>query len=131
MLADDSLTVTPGSSNNTLTALTNDSDSDGQPLTLISMSAPQHGVADLAGNKIVYTPQASYTGAAGDPLTFTITAHWAALRLNCSTSRRSATPGGTALACVMATAATSDGNVMATWRQWQLACAAGRSTTLL
>ena len=51
--------------------LTNDSDVDGDVLTLAGFSAPSHGTASLdADGSIVYTPTAGYTGT--DSMTYTI-----------------------------------------------------------
>ena len=51
--------------------LANDSDVDGDTLTLAGFSAPGHGTASLdADGSIVYTPTAGYTGA--DSMTYTI-----------------------------------------------------------
>ncbi|MFN8443797.1 MAG: Ig-like domain-containing protein [Caldilineaceae bacterium] len=60
---DDSFTVATSSSNNSFNVLTNDSDSDGQALNVVTVSPAQHGTATLNGNAILYTPLAGYTGA--------------------------------------------------------------------
>lgn len=52
--------------------IANDSDVDGDALTLAGFGAPSHGTASLdADGSIVYTPTAGYTGA--DSMTYTIT----------------------------------------------------------
>jgi len=45
-----------------LDVLANDSDPDGDPLTLASVSAPAHGTAVIANNAVLYTPAAGYFG---------------------------------------------------------------------
>src|SRR5262249_10297923 len=47
----------------TVAVLFNDSDPDGDPLTVISVTSPLHGSAVInVGTTITYTPAASYTG---------------------------------------------------------------------
>jgi ELWxxDGT repeat protein len=46
----------------TIDVLANDSDPDGDPLTLISVTAPGNGTAVIAGEEIVYTPAPLYVG---------------------------------------------------------------------
>ncbi|MCE9574879.1 MAG: tandem-95 repeat protein [Deltaproteobacteria bacterium] len=67
--ADDSLTITedaPG----TVAVLANDTDLDGDPLTITARSTPGHGTTSLSGSSIVYTPAANYNGS--DAFTYTI-----------------------------------------------------------
>jgi uncharacterized protein YdeI (BOF family) len=68
--ANDAFTVTAGSAGNVLTILANDSDPDGDPLTLTQVSAASHGRVARAGNSAVYTPAAGYTGP--DAFTYTV-----------------------------------------------------------
>jgi outer membrane protein OmpA-like peptidoglycan-associated protein len=66
----DVFTVTGNSTSNALDVLANDSDPDGDPLTIVSVSVPAHGTAAIAAGRISYTPAAGYTGA--DTFTYTI-----------------------------------------------------------
>lgn len=50
--------------------LANDSDEDGDALSVIAIGAAQHGTAVLNGDSIVFTPKANYLGA--DSFTYTI-----------------------------------------------------------
>jgi hypothetical protein len=50
--------------------LANDSDPDGNPLNITSVSAPAHGVASVSGGKVNYKPLPGYVGA--DSFTYTI-----------------------------------------------------------
>ena len=63
----DAVSITAGSSLNILasTLVTNDTDPDGDPLTVIGVvpSATPHGVLQLAGGVITYTPNAGYVGS--------------------------------------------------------------------
>ena len=68
--ANDAFTVTEGSAGNVLAVLANDSDPDGDPLTLTQVSAASHGAVARVGNSAVYTPAAGYTGA--DAFTYTV-----------------------------------------------------------
>lgn len=54
----------------TIDALANDSDPDGDTLTLLGVAAPAHGTATRSGNRVVYTPAAGYSGS--DRFTYTI-----------------------------------------------------------
>ena len=54
----------------TVDVLANDTDPDGDPLTLVSVGAPAHGSASIVAGKIVYTPSATYVGP--DSFTYTI-----------------------------------------------------------
>ena len=67
----DAYTVDENSSANSLNVLANDSDPDGDPLTITSLGAPPHGTASIANNKVSYTPASGYSGA--DAFTYTIT----------------------------------------------------------
>jgi len=66
----DSFTVAQDSTANSLNVLANDSDPDGDPLTIATVSAPAHGTATIAGNRIRYTPSAGYSGS--DSFTYSI-----------------------------------------------------------
>jgi hypothetical protein len=60
------------STNSTLTldVVANDTDSDGDSLTITEVSDPGHGTAIISGNKVIYTPDEGYVG--GDSFTYTI-----------------------------------------------------------
>ena len=67
--ANDTVTVgfeTPA----TLSLLANDSDPDGDPLTIVSTSTPAHGTAVIVGGQVTYTPAAGYLGP--DSFTYTV-----------------------------------------------------------
>ncbi len=68
---DDVETVTEDSSNNKFSVLTNDTDPNGNTLTLDSISSALHGTATLAGNNILYHPDADYEGS--DTIIYTVT----------------------------------------------------------
>lgn len=53
-----------------LAVLGNDTDADGDTLTVQSVSTPTHGVAALSGGTLTYTPNTSYTGS--DSFTYTV-----------------------------------------------------------
>jgi hypothetical protein len=55
----------------TVLVLANDTDPDGDPMTIESNSTPLHGVATRTGTSIVYTPTANYSGE--DSFTYTVT----------------------------------------------------------
>ncbi|WP_022950764.1 Ig-like domain-containing protein [Leucothrix mucor] len=46
----------------TITALNNDTDPDGDTLTLADVDVPAHGTAIISGNNIIYTPEADFVG---------------------------------------------------------------------
>ena len=60
--ADDSAT-TPEDTPVTIAVLANDSDPNGDPLTVSAVSAPAHGAATTNGTTVTYTPAANYNGA--------------------------------------------------------------------
>jgi hypothetical protein len=66
----DSYTVQENSSNNSLAVLANDSDPDGDPLTITNASTPGHGMTTINGSNVLYTPTAGYFGP--DSFTYTI-----------------------------------------------------------
>ena len=67
---DDSAIVPENSSNNPIDVLANDSDADGDTLTITAVSTPAHGTAIAAGADVDYTPAADYLG--DDTFTYTI-----------------------------------------------------------
>jgi len=68
--ADDAITVDFESSANLIDVLANDSDPDGDVLTITAVSVPAHGTATITGGGISYTPAAGYSGS--DSFTYTI-----------------------------------------------------------
>ena len=66
----DTYTIAQDSSANSLNVLANDSDPDGDALTIATTSTPAHGSASIAGNRINYMPAAGYSGP--DTFTYTI-----------------------------------------------------------
>ncbi len=54
----------------TIAVLANDVDADGDALTLVSVGAPAHGSASIAGQTIVYRPAPGYSGA--DSFTYVV-----------------------------------------------------------
>ena len=47
------------------TLLANDTDQDGNPLTLTGVSSPSHGTVKIDGSNVIFTPTTGYTGSAG------------------------------------------------------------------
>lgn len=68
--ADDSVVVLENSVDNAIDVLANDSDADGDALTITAVTAPAHGSAVVAGTDVAYTPAADYRGE--DGFTYTI-----------------------------------------------------------
>jgi hypothetical protein len=68
--ANDSFTVAFNSSANSFDVLANDSDPDGDALSITAVGAPQHGTASISGNRVAYTPASGYSGS--DTFTYTI-----------------------------------------------------------
>jgi outer membrane protein OmpA-like peptidoglycan-associated protein len=68
--ADDAAIVPENSSDNAIDVLANDSDADGDALTITAVTAPMHGSAAVAGMSVAYTPAADYRGE--DSFTYTI-----------------------------------------------------------
>jgi outer membrane protein OmpA-like peptidoglycan-associated protein len=54
-----------------LDVLANDSDPDGNPISITAVTAPAHGTASIAGGKVNYTPAPGYAGADGFGYTIT------------------------------------------------------------
>lgn len=69
LAVNDSATVNQGGSV-TISVLSNDSDPDGNNVTISSVGAAAHGVATKSGSSILYTPTATYTGT--DSFNYTI-----------------------------------------------------------
>ncbi|MCK5802681.1 MAG: tandem-95 repeat protein, partial [Lentisphaeria bacterium] len=53
-----------------IAVLTNDTDPDGDPLTLASVGAAGHGATAIAGDQVLYTPQPGYCGS--DSFSYTV-----------------------------------------------------------
>ncbi|HEV7490911.1 MAG TPA: Ig-like domain-containing protein, partial [Rhodanobacteraceae bacterium] len=68
--ADDTAAVLENSTGNPINVLANDSDADGDPLTITAVSSPAHGTASVAGANVDYTPAMNYLGE--DSFTYTI-----------------------------------------------------------
>lgn len=68
--ADDVFTVEIDSSDNSLDVLANDSDPDGDELTITSATQPNNGEVAIAGDAILYTPAAGFVGT--DTFSYTI-----------------------------------------------------------
>jgi hypothetical protein len=60
---DDAYEVTKNSSTNELTVLLNDSDPEGDSLTIIAVTSPAHGSVSISGETLSYTPNPGYFGA--------------------------------------------------------------------
>lgn len=67
---DDTATVTQNSTNNSINALSNDTDEDGDTLSLTAVDAPAHGTAWIQAGTVRYTPTTGYTGS--DSITYTV-----------------------------------------------------------
>jgi uncharacterized protein YkwD len=68
--ARDDSAATPEDKPVTVNVRANDSDPDGDGLTIASVGSPQHGSASVVNGSIVYTPDANYNG--GDSLSYTV-----------------------------------------------------------
>ncbi|MGN6519844.1 MAG: Ig-like domain-containing protein [Dokdonella sp.] len=69
-VAVDDTAATPFGVPVTVAVLANDSDPDGDPLVIASVGAPLDGTAAIAGNTVVYTPAAGFSGV--DRFSYTI-----------------------------------------------------------
>ncbi len=67
---DNEFTVEKDSTDNVLDVLANDSDPDGDSLTIVDISQPGNGQAEVSGDVIVYTPATGFTGM--DTFSYTI-----------------------------------------------------------
>jgi len=67
---DDSFTVLVGSADNILDVLAGDNDPDGDPLTVVEVGNPVHGVVSVRGDNLLYTPQSDFSGM--DSFTYTV-----------------------------------------------------------
>ncbi len=69
-VVEDLVEVDEDSRANPIAPLANDSDIDGDPLTVLAIGAPTQGMATLAGNTVFYTPTLGFTGR--DSFTYTV-----------------------------------------------------------
>ena len=67
---DDAPTVVEDSKNNQIDVLGNDSDADGDDLSVVSVTQGEHGSVQLTGGSVFYTPDANYSGS--DNFTYTV-----------------------------------------------------------
>ncbi|NNE06243.1 MAG: tandem-95 repeat protein, partial [Xanthomonadales bacterium] len=70
LAVDDQYIVLEDSVANMLDVLSNDSDPDNDPLTIVSVATPGHGTASIANDMISYTPNPGYFG--NDVFNYTI-----------------------------------------------------------
>ncbi len=68
--ADDSATVSEDSADNVIEVLSNDTDADGDSLTVASVTQPTNGSVTNNGSDVSYTPDANYNGS--DSFTYTV-----------------------------------------------------------
>ena len=71
---DDYLAVTQDTVGNVLGVRTNDTDADGDALTVTTATAASHGTATVSGGGIIYIPTYGYTGS--DTFSYTISDGW-------------------------------------------------------
>jgi hypothetical protein len=69
-VAHDDAATTPQDTAVTILVLSNDSDVDGDSLTVTAVGVPENGTVENRGNSVTYTPNASYTGT--DSFSYTI-----------------------------------------------------------
>lgn len=70
LAVNDSATVDRNATAVSIPVLANDSDPDGDALTITTVSAPANGTATISGSNVLYTPRAGFTGS--DSFTYTI-----------------------------------------------------------
>lgn len=68
--ADDQFALSPNSADNVLDVLANDSDLDGDALSLIAVGSPASGQVQISGNVLIYTPDSGFTGS--DAFSYTV-----------------------------------------------------------
>ena len=71
---DDAATVSEDSVGNVIDVLNNDTDTDGGPMTVVSVTQPSNGAASNNGDSVSYTPSADYcnNGSPTDNFTYTL-----------------------------------------------------------
>ncbi len=100
----------------TIDALVNDTDANGDILTISGITQPQNGTAVISNGQIVYTPDAGYTGA--DSLTYTISdgnGHTVSATINLTVTGDTTTPttpAGNVAPIAQDDAATSNGSAV-------------------
>ncbi len=68
--ADDQFAVQVNSVDNVLDVLANDSDIDGDALTLVAVGTPANGQVEISGNVLVFTPASGFSGS--DSFSYTV-----------------------------------------------------------
>lgn len=68
--ADDQFSVEVDSTDNLLDVLANDSDPDGDVLSIVSLTPPTNGQAAISGDRVAYTPGTGFTGI--DSFSYTV-----------------------------------------------------------
>ncbi len=68
--ADDQFTVETDSADNGLDVLANDTDADGDTLTIVGVTEPANGQVSISGDQVVYTPDSGFTGS--DSFSYTV-----------------------------------------------------------
>lgn len=68
--ADDQFSVDADSADNTLDVLANDTDADGDSLTITGVGEPANGQASVSGSSVIYTPEPGFTGT--DSFTYAV-----------------------------------------------------------
>jgi outer membrane protein OmpA-like peptidoglycan-associated protein len=69
-VGDDQFSVDTDSVDNALDVLANDSDADGDTLTIVSVSQPANGQVSVSGGQVLYTPAEGYAGS--DSFSYTV-----------------------------------------------------------
>lgn len=70
LAVNDSATVDRNAAAVSIAVLSNDSDPDGDALTITASTAPANGTATISGSSVLYTPRAGFTGS--DSFSYTI-----------------------------------------------------------
>jgi hypothetical protein len=119
---DDNASTTRGGAAVDIDALANDTDSDGDTLTLQSVATPAHGTATISSGKIHYTPPSNFSGTVmfeytvsdgtvTDTATVTVT-------IDKSWGNEAMIESGTEDAYDSQIAFDGDGNAIAVWEQY-------------
>jgi hypothetical protein len=116
----DTLTVDRAGATATVDVLANDTDADGDTLTLQSITTPAHGTAIIVGGKIRYTPPADYSGTVTFDYTTTDGSATATATVTVTVNKAwDGTPtlllAGTSSVNIPEIAMDSDGNAMVVW----------------
>ncbi|MBE7468978.1 MAG: hypothetical protein DPW09_03260 [Anaerolineae bacterium] len=123
----------------TISVLGNDSDPDGDTLTITGVSTPANGAVSINVNTIIYTPNTGYTGSdsftytisdgQGNTATATVTVTVAAVNTPTATPNHTATAQANATATAAAATATAQANATATAQANATATAAAATAT--